>query len=371
MLLQPGGGFYTQAVDAQQSAELLAMAAADSMHMATAASAMPMPVMATPVFVANVEPRVGDSNSRWAITSTQRKVLERTYRTHPYPVLMLREQLGRDLNVTPRQVQIWFQNRRCVQPRAHCATRHARAQHSPRRVPAPTPTPRRQRARKDEPDDGFADDDDGDLGQPPSAAPSQLAAAASGASGGYADALVGADALTPADGVLASLRACMAADASAIRADAIYSGTSLSRGRQRGLVAGVLGHLGGVDCAQLSALRAERFDAHEQLSADATAHMGLVALLGPANVLDFTLGRVGRATCNGGATAHPGAADDDDGVDSRAVDAADAAAAAAAADAAAAAADAAAADAAEAAAAAVVADSRLLSSSMCDHMLNT
>lgn len=53
-----------------------------------------------------------DSPTRWHISRAQRRVLERTYKKHPYPVLPLREQLGRELNVTPRQVQIWFQNRR-------------------------------------------------------------------------------------------------------------------------------------------------------------------------------------------------------------------------------------------------------------------
>lgn len=55
----------------------------------------------------NVEPP-----TRWNITPAQRRLLERTYKTTPYPVFALREQLGRQLNVTPRQVQIWFQNRR-------------------------------------------------------------------------------------------------------------------------------------------------------------------------------------------------------------------------------------------------------------------
>jgi len=87
---------------------------------------------ATPVMATQVEPLQWsvDSPTRWNITPAQRRLLERTYRTHPYPVLSLREQLGRELNVTPRQVQIWFQNRR-------------------------------QRTRKGGPDDGEDDEDDG------------------------------------------------------------------------------------------------------------------------------------------------------------------------------------------------------------------
>lgn len=50
--------------------------------------------------------------TRWSLSSQQRRILEHAYRSCPYPVQNMREQLGRDLNVTPRQVQIWFQNRR-------------------------------------------------------------------------------------------------------------------------------------------------------------------------------------------------------------------------------------------------------------------
>ncbi|KAG8460797.1 hypothetical protein KFE25_010852 [Diacronema lutheri] len=92
-----------------------------SLRQAALAGAQQPPALARPLLLSSAEPLVvdamphgwaSDSPARWNVTSQQRKVLERTYRTHPYPVLALREQLGRELSVTPRQVQIWFQNRR-------------------------------------------------------------------------------------------------------------------------------------------------------------------------------------------------------------------------------------------------------------------
>lgn len=71
-------------------------------------------VPAVPIVARQMEPISWsiEAPTRWNITPAQRRLLERTYKTHPYPVMSLREQLGRQLGVTPRQIQIWFQNRR-------------------------------------------------------------------------------------------------------------------------------------------------------------------------------------------------------------------------------------------------------------------
>ncbi|ORY99994.1 hypothetical protein BCR43DRAFT_129417 [Syncephalastrum racemosum] len=45
-------------------------------------------------------------------TRSQLKVLERTFREHPKPNADLRRLLAHNLNMTPRGVQVWFQNRR-------------------------------------------------------------------------------------------------------------------------------------------------------------------------------------------------------------------------------------------------------------------
>lgn len=42
----------------------------------------------------------------------QLKVLEDVFNTHQHPNLLLRNQLAVQLGMTPRSVQIWFQNRR-------------------------------------------------------------------------------------------------------------------------------------------------------------------------------------------------------------------------------------------------------------------
>lgn len=54
-----------------------------------------------------------DSHTRrWEITDGQRAILESSYADNPFPDLVRRKSLAGELSVTPRQVQVWFQNRR-------------------------------------------------------------------------------------------------------------------------------------------------------------------------------------------------------------------------------------------------------------------
>ncbi|PRP77694.1 paired mesoderm homeobox protein 2-like [Planoprotostelium fungivorum] len=50
--------------------------------------------------------------SRQALPQEQREILEALYRSCPYPSLTVRRELAEAFNITPRKVQIWFQNRR-------------------------------------------------------------------------------------------------------------------------------------------------------------------------------------------------------------------------------------------------------------------
>jgi hypothetical protein len=49
---------------------------------------------------------------RWNITPETLTMLEGVFRTQPFPPIVMREKLAKTLDVTARQVQIWFQNRR-------------------------------------------------------------------------------------------------------------------------------------------------------------------------------------------------------------------------------------------------------------------
>jgi len=49
---------------------------------------------------------------RWQIRSDSLHVLEQVYAMDPFPGLETRKDLARQLNVLPRQVQVWFQNKR-------------------------------------------------------------------------------------------------------------------------------------------------------------------------------------------------------------------------------------------------------------------
>ena len=50
--------------------------------------------------------------SRWQLGCASLEVLEREYKTEPFPSLETRRELSRKLNVSARQVQVWFQNKR-------------------------------------------------------------------------------------------------------------------------------------------------------------------------------------------------------------------------------------------------------------------
>jgi len=50
--------------------------------------------------------------SRWQIRSGALSVLEQVYAVEPFPGLETRRELSRKLNVSVRQVQVWFQNKR-------------------------------------------------------------------------------------------------------------------------------------------------------------------------------------------------------------------------------------------------------------------
>jgi len=60
------------------------------------------------------EPEEDDRNkaSRWQIGSQALIVLEQVYTVEPFPSLDTRRELSRKLNVSARQVQVWFQNKR-------------------------------------------------------------------------------------------------------------------------------------------------------------------------------------------------------------------------------------------------------------------
>merc|ERR1712087_414565 len=55
---------------------------------------------------------VPPKQSRWNITRGALDLLEQAFNLVKFPSLFVRQQLAQELNVSCRQVQVWFQNRR-------------------------------------------------------------------------------------------------------------------------------------------------------------------------------------------------------------------------------------------------------------------
>ena len=52
------------------------------------------------------------ANTRWHIDASTLAVLEQVFSLDQFPNVETRKRLGNDLNVSTRQIQVWFQNRR-------------------------------------------------------------------------------------------------------------------------------------------------------------------------------------------------------------------------------------------------------------------
>lgn len=63
----------------------------------------------------------GVSRSRWRVTVHETQVLEAVFMNSPRPNKPTIQQLAAVLKVKPRQVQVWFQNRRCDALTTPCA----------------------------------------------------------------------------------------------------------------------------------------------------------------------------------------------------------------------------------------------------------
>jgi len=61
---------------------------------------------------AGMEQRLGRSAPRWHIDPDALAVLEAVFKLEQFPNMETRKQLGQDLQVSSRQIQVWFQNRR-------------------------------------------------------------------------------------------------------------------------------------------------------------------------------------------------------------------------------------------------------------------
>ena len=51
-------------------------------------------------------------STRWNIPAHALQILEQVFQKDKFPTVETRKNLSSDLNVTPRQVQVWFQNKR-------------------------------------------------------------------------------------------------------------------------------------------------------------------------------------------------------------------------------------------------------------------
>jgi len=54
----------------------------------------------------------GENRRRWAPSESDKTLLEERYGVDPFPSAAVRTELAARLNIAPRQVQVWFQNRR-------------------------------------------------------------------------------------------------------------------------------------------------------------------------------------------------------------------------------------------------------------------
>ena len=75
---------------------------------------------------------------RWKITPEALELMEQVYRVEPCPSSTTREQLATAFNCTPRQVQVWFQNKR---QRGHVKAKRTQDEMMAAQMPAVAPTP--------------------------------------------------------------------------------------------------------------------------------------------------------------------------------------------------------------------------------------
>ena len=72
-------------------------------------------------------PEANGRRTRWTINQSSLQTLEAIFQHEQFPSQQLRTQLGAHLGVSPRQVQVWFQNRRQRERKEGAATAAAAA----------------------------------------------------------------------------------------------------------------------------------------------------------------------------------------------------------------------------------------------------
>jgi len=55
---------------------------------------------------------IAENRRRWAPSESDKTMLEKSYGVDPFPSAAVRSELASELSIAPRQVQVWFQNRR-------------------------------------------------------------------------------------------------------------------------------------------------------------------------------------------------------------------------------------------------------------------